>query len=100
MFNRVKTDEIERDVFKRSQVVGGTTGAGGAHLVVGESNVHAPEQAVLDGPMGANRREQSLSVSRQATDVKASLDRRFALKMALGFNHRKGLQIEPLLGPG
>lgn len=86
-------------MFKHSQVVGGMTGAG-AHLVVGESDIHAPVQAVLDGPMGSNRREQSLGVSRQATDVKASLNRRFALKMAFGFNHRKGLQIGPLLGPG
>jgi len=39
-------------VFKDGEVVGGMTGTG-AHLIVGEDDIHAPMQAVLHGPMSA-----------------------------------------------
>jgi hypothetical protein len=47
-FDRINADEVEGDVFEDGKVVGGMTGTG-AHLIVGEDDIHAPMQAVLHG---------------------------------------------------
>ena len=52
-FDGIEANEVEREVLEDGEVMGGVSGPG-AHLIVGESHIHAPMQAVLDRPMGAN----------------------------------------------
>ena len=45
--NGIRPDEVRGDVFEDSEVIGGMTGAG-AHLIIGDDDIHAPVQTVLD----------------------------------------------------
>ena len=72
-FDRVKADEVKGDVFENGQVMGGVPGTG-AHLVVGEGDIHAPVQSIFHGPMRPNCCKQSLGVGGQTADVEAPLD--------------------------
>lgn len=45
-WDRVKADQIQRDVLEDGKIMRRMTGAG-AHLVISEGHVHAPVQAIL-----------------------------------------------------
>ena len=49
-WDRVKADQIQRDVLEDCKIMRRMTGAG-AHLVISEGHVHAPVQAILHGPV-------------------------------------------------
>ena len=66
-------DEIEGDVFENGEVMGCVPGTG-AHLVVGEGDIHAPVQRVLDTPVRPDGSHQATGIGRQATDVITLLD--------------------------
>ena len=96
---RIEADEVKGDVLEDGEVMCGMLGTG-AHLIIGEGDVHAPMQAILDRPMGPNSREQPGRIGRQAAEVETPLNGGFALDAALGLDHGKGLEVVPLLGPG
>ena len=64
--------EIHHDVSDDGKVVGGEAGAHGGPVFV-ELHVEAPVESVLRFPMAAHRMSNALGVSRQRTDVVASL---------------------------
>lgn len=98
-FDGVKADEIQGDVLENGEVMGCVAGTG-THLVVGESDIHAPVQAVFHRPMRPNRLAQAPGGGRQTADVEAVLDGGLASNATLGLDDRERLQIGPLFGSG
>ena len=49
-FDGIETNQVEGNVPKHSQVMSGVAGTG-THLIVGEDDIQAPMQAVLDSPV-------------------------------------------------
>ena len=95
LLDGVKANEIERNVLEKGEVVSRMSGTS-AHPVVGEGDIHAPAQAILDGPMSAHRAGQSFGMGGQAADVEAALEGRLALDVTFRFDDGKGFQVEPL----
>ena len=95
----IETDEVEGEVLEDGEVMCGMLGTG-PHLIIGEGDVHAPMQAILDRPVCTNGGEQSGSVCWQTTEVRAAFACRFALDAAIGLNDHERLEIWPLPGLG
>ena len=57
----VETDEVEGEVLEDGEVMCGMLGTG-PHLIIGEGDVHAPTQAILDRSPHTNSGEQTESV--------------------------------------
>ena len=77
----VKADEIEGDVFQDGKIVG-CMASTGTHLIVGEGDIHAPVQLVLDAPVRADSVGQTSGIGRKAGNVEALLDARLAPEVA------------------
>ena len=93
----VEADQVHRDVFEHGEVVRGMAAAR-AHLVVSEDDIHAPVQAVLDGPVRADRVGGALGLGAQARDVITLFDTGLASDGALGLDDNKRTEIRPLRG--
>ena len=89
--------EVHHDVSDDGKVVGGEAGAHGG-LVFVELHVEAPVESVLHFPMAAHRMSNALGVSRQRTDVVASLATGLGADASFSLDDREALQIQPLLG--
>ena len=46
----IETNEVEGDVFQDGKIVSGVAGTG-AHLIIGEDDIHAPMQAIFNCPV-------------------------------------------------
>jgi hypothetical protein len=60
-------------VFADGEIMRGVAGTS-KYLGIGEGNIHAPVQSVLDRPVRANCLKQSVGIGGQAADVEALLD--------------------------
>lgn len=89
--------EVHQDVSDDGKVVGGEAGAHGG-LVFVELHVEAPVESVLHFPMAAHRMSNALGVSRQRTDVVASLATGLGADGSFSLDDGEALQIQPLLG--
>src|SRR3984885_15636134 len=69
-FDRVESNQIERDVSEDGEVGRGGLGAG-THLIVIERDIHHPMRAVLHRPMSADGVKNTLRVWCQAADIHA-----------------------------
>ena len=65
---RVKADEVQGDVPEHGEVMGGMSGTG-AHLIVGEDNIHAPVQAVFDTPVIADCPQEAIGIGGEARKI-------------------------------
>jgi hypothetical protein len=96
-FDRVQSDEIEGDVSEHGQVVSRCLGTS-THLVVVEGHIHAPVQAVLDGPVRTDGVGNAMGVGSQTADVEALFTGSLVADGALGFEHGETAQSLPLAG--
>ncbi len=78
----IEANKVQGDVLQNREIVCGMAGAD-AHLVIGEDDVQATVQAVLDAPVRPDCLRQASGVRRQATQVEAPIDACLAVDAAL-----------------
>ena len=72
-----------------------------AHLIVGEDDVHAPMETILDVPVladGGGEAEGVRGKTGETGDVETSFDGGLAFDGAGGFDHGEGFQAGPAFG--
>jgi hypothetical protein len=80
-----------------SREIGRGVGGSDATFVVAEDHVHDPVQRVLDGPVRADHRTDSLRLERERGDIKARFVCYLARDFALAFHHDDALQARPFM---
>ena len=95
-FDRIKTNQIQGDMFEYRKVVRRVFCAR-AHLVVVEGDVHGPVQPVFNAPVGPDSVAEASGVGCQTADIETLLDGCFSLDKALALKARKKFRYDPII---